>query len=333
MKETRTAVSLSLQKCLTSGQYLQPIIDMVEAVTWSATNLMWMVNLVILKHLESGIDPPPLCRDLFMDCYTHSCKPVPRNTTHNRQLETDYFKLAVEGIRRKRYMDLPSYQGDRKRRKLSQFNEDEVAAMENIPLSPKSMVSAWKNAYNQDVKREQRFHSMGSWHGILNDVKRDLDGLSHTTSWRPHHKQLNGESDQMEQLVKSELIPNSVTYISETYKPRRRFYFETKLKPFFKHKSHVSRVATELMRITDGIKGARIVNGAIDWASVFTRVRTTSLRQSFREELDTATQQHNFNAFCIGLVQSFPQPLSATTHNLKEEPHVLASPSCNATGP
>ena len=78
---TRTTVSLSLQKCLLSNEYLKPVTDMVEAVTWASVNMMWMVNLVVLKHIERGLEPLPICRDLFMDCYVHSCKPNPKKMT------------------------------------------------------------------------------------------------------------------------------------------------------------------------------------------------------------------------------------------------------------
>ena len=141
--------------------------------------------------------------------------------------------------------------------------------IEDITLSPKSIKAAWKKSYKQDIEREEKNQSRGPWHEILKEITNELDGLSHTTSWRPHSTQLNGESDHMEQIVKSELVPNSITYISETYKARRRFYFMTKLKSFFSKECHTSRVTTELLRIVDDIKGASIVNGAVDWSPVF----------------------------------------------------------------
>ena len=223
-RTSRTTVSLSLKKCLVHQEYLDPILDMVEAVTWASTNMMWTVNLVILKFIERGLDPPPLCRDLFMDCYTHSCKPKPRNTTNNIQAETDYYKLAVEGIKRKRFHDMPDNQDVEKKRKISLYTPEEATAMHNIPLSPRSITAAWKTSYKNVIAREEKFQSKGLWSEILKEVTDELGSLSHTTSWRPHPKQLNGESDHMEQLVKSELVPNSITYISETYRARRRFY-------------------------------------------------------------------------------------------------------------
>ena len=320
-KDSRTTVSLSLQKCLVSNEYLKPITDMVEAITWASANMMWMVNLVVLKHIERGLDPPPLCRDLFMDCYTHSCKPKPKNTQNKIQAETDYYRLAVDGIKRKRFHDMPCNQHVNKRRKISLYPPEEASVIEGITLSPKSIKAAWNTGYKNDVDREEKFQSKESWHAILKEITAELDSLSHTTSWRPHPSQLNGESDHMDQLVKSELLPNSKTYISETYKARRRFYFVTQLKPFFSKECHASRVTTELLRILDGVKGASIVNGSVDWNPVFRRVRTKALKESFQKELDVAVNDKDFNQFCMNLLQQFPQTPSATTQNLKDKPH------------
>ena len=87
------------------------------------------------------------------------------------------------------------------------------------------------------------------WPNVMDEIATEL-GLQ--SSWMPDGP-LKGESALVEALIRSELVPNSITYSKETYRARRRVYVEDQVRTFFQTLSHVSRVATEIMRGIDDI--------------------------------------------------------------------------------
>ena len=131
---------------------------------------------------------------------------------------------------------------------------------------------------------------------------------------------LKGESDFVEALIRSELVPNSITYIKETYRARRRVYVEDQIRTFFQTQSHVSRVATEIMRGIDDITVVSMQASGLDWSAVFARIRTANLKKSFKNELDQALKK-GLDALCRKLITDFPQHLPATTQNLENYPN------------
>ena len=117
---------------------------------------------------------------------------------------------------------------------------------------------------------------------------------------------LKGESELVEALIRSELVPNSITYIKETYRARRRVYVEDQIRTFFQTPSHVSRVATEIMRGIDDITVVSMQASGLDWSAVFARIRTANLKKSFKNELDQALKK-GLDALCRKLITDFPQ--------------------------
>ena len=150
----------------------------------------------------------------------------------------------------------------------------------------------------------------------MDDIATELKLQS---SWMPDGP-LKGESDFVEALIRSELVPNSITYIKETYRARRRVYVEDQIRTFFQTQSQVSRVATEIMRGIDDINAVSIQASGLDWSAVFARVRTANLKKSFKYELDQALEK-GLDALCLKLITGFPQNLPATTQNLEHSPH------------
>lgn len=306
----RTIISVSLKKCLQSDEYLEPINNMVTRLTWIATNIMWTLNLLVLKHIEVGDEIPPLTRDLFYKVYQKACIPYERKSNNKRKLNADYYNLEIVKIQSSHLDKLY----DRKRKRGDKYDD---SLLSQVNLNPSEIKKAWKAAYKSDIKRHQEQAAKETgWGGTVDKVVAEMQLKS---SWTPM-KPLTGESDFVESLIRSELVPNSITYIKETYRSRRRVFIEDQIRQFFTTKSHISRVATEVMRGIDSIESVCIQDSRIDWSGVFSRVRTEKLKASFEAELKSALST-GLDEACLKLITTFPQDLPASTENLELYPH------------
>jgi hypothetical protein len=384
LTESRTTVSLSLKKCLIDKKHAVQINGMVDRVTWAASNIMWTLNLLVLKCLEYDIDPPPLERDLFHDIYKRFCldKVIVRAPwTDSTALELDKARAAkvrqVEDeadmnaglpkrkrkrghtlsrveldavhltaeeaaeaqarARRKAPTDYTSLELDKARDTKIRKGEDEDDKSAGLPkrkrergqrssrvmldavqLTEKEVAGAQKLADKSEMLRIGKETAKVSWKPILELVICDLEGL-HLSSWRPEGP-LKGESDQVETLIHSQLVPNSITYVKETYRARRRVHLQTGISRFFKTKSHVSRVATRLIEEVDTRGAIYTPDGQIDWTPVFGRVRTHTLLASFKNEMRDALSA-GLEAHCTNLIRGLLQDLPASVKNLETQPH------------
>jgi hypothetical protein len=292
------------------------ITELVANTTWAAQNTMWAVNLVIMYCINNGMDPPPLTRDFFYGCYQASCLETKRKASKKRKMETDYLKCEIDKLKRAKYIKENKELFKGISRKKIKLDDATLAAVE---LDTTEEDAAKSDAAKRDKARSEEAASVGTWKTALEAV---LDDVPFDTR-RP----LKGMADQMEQIIRSELIPNSITYVSETYRARRRLYVEAELRSILQTKSHIQRVATHLLQVIDGKQQIDIsTDGRIDWAPVINRVRTQKLLNGFKKESESADADYKLTAMCKEITSTFQQPLCASPENLKTEPHKFLAP-------
>jgi len=337
LEDARTVVSISLKKCLVDTERctLAYIERMVDATTWASQRTMWMANLVVLKCLENDLEPPALTRDFLFKCFQYSCQAKMRGAIDKRPF--DYDTSEIHQAQRAKVNARLKIQG------VSLLKACMVKSYQDEVLTPQERDVALAVAGGKTQKREQEARALAMCDEMFVRIRVDA-GFDDLTIWCPDSArpsktksgqivkgafEVAGLSDQMEQVIRAELVPNAITYISESYRQRRRVYIEDVMSKFFKTKAHTSRVATHMEQIIDGVVPALLDGVEIDWTPVRGRIRTDKLRKSFEEELKLAEsgddQNRTFRDECVDVIKCM-KSIPATTENLKKQPHAFLRP-------
>ena len=351
-----SVISLSLGRCLIDKEAMVKetalITRMVDAATWAVQRTMWFANLVMLNLLEAGQHPPPLNREFMFRCYQYAC--CETITPAKKVAPFDYVTNEILSARLKKWNDAQLKLSKAALKfpkstiytaaqvKLQFLNKHKIQELD----ASETAAAVARGARTQDKKLADK-GAVAACIPVFVEVRR-AGGFADPAAWRPAGAMslktkggvakagefvAQGLSDQIEAIIQAELVPNVLTYIKTTYKPRRRLYLEDCLAPRFKTKSHCARVVTHLLRVLDGQAPALVPGVAIDWNSVRNRInggRDGKLRRSFDIEIDAAeritTSDPGLMHACIQLLQGLGQRLPATPENLEAHPEDFLYP-------
>jgi hypothetical protein len=297
---------------------------MVEATTWAVQRTMFFANMIVLKLLQDGREPPPINRNFLYKCFQYACQ------------------ATVSAVRAKRPFDYHlSELTKAKRTKANKDRKDRGEAplkltadnIDTVELDDEELVDCRERA--DELVKTKAIEA-----AILGDCVKDFDAVRAQGGfadelWRPPGAkpkltqknvatvgsfQVPGLGDQMEAMIVSEMVPNATTYIATTFVARRQQHLEDAIAKFFKTPRHRSRVVTMLLQVLED--GLPFVPDDIDWAPVMARIRTRELHCSFQVQLGEAYAKGLMES-CVELMDRLGRTLPATPANLKEHPHVF----------
>ncbi len=325
LDDCRTTVSLSLAKCLADSNTIAVVERMVESTTWAVQRTMLFANILVLKLLGEGREPPPINRNFLYKCFQYACQAAVSAERPKRPF--DYHASELTKAKRTKANK------DRKDRNEPALKSPaDNITIDAVELDDKELEDCRERADELVESKAREAAILGSCVEDFNAV-RDQGGFADNL-WRPAGAQpkltqkgvptvgsfqVPGLCDQMEAMIVSEMVPNATTYIATTFVARRRQYLEDEMSPFFK-KQHRPRVVTMLLQVLED--DLPFVPEDIDWAPVMARIRTPQLYASFQVQLAEAYEKGLITT-CAELLDRLGRTLPATPDNLKEHPHAF----------